>query len=77
MDLADAVLQEQLAIGEVGAATPAELRAFMASHRVGAVLAPSDELPGDLYKIARAAGARGIRKGGVEFFRLRLSRAGE
>ena len=66
----DAVMQELLAVGEVSGASKAQLQAFMARHRVGAVLVADDEPPWIRRQIAQAAGVHGIRQGGADLFRL-------
>jgi hypothetical protein len=69
------VAQAWLGMGSVSGATAASIRAFLASHRVGAVLM-AEEPPRVARVMARATGAEGIQRGGMLIFRLSAGEAG-
>lgn len=62
-------LQAHLGAGSVTGVTTADIRAFLASHRVGAVLV-ADDPPSVIRAVARATGVAGVRDGGVVVFQL-------
>jgi hypothetical protein len=62
--------QAQLGTGSVAGVSAANIRAFLASHHVGAVLM-AEEPGSEIGAMARATGATGIRQGGMVVFQLR------
>jgi hypothetical protein len=60
-------------MGSVSGATVSSIRAFLASHRVGAVLM-AEEPPGTVRTMAEATGVAGIQRGGVVVFQLASGR---
>jgi hypothetical protein len=62
-------VQAQLGTGSVTGASAAGIRAFLASHHVGAVLM-AEEPGSETTAMARATGTPGIRRGGMVVFQL-------
>lgn len=65
--------QARLGMGSVTGATVASIRAFLASHRAGAVLM-AEEPPRAARVMARATDVAGIQRGGMLIFRLGAGR---
>jgi hypothetical protein len=61
--------QAQLGMGSVSGASVASIRAFLGSHRVGAVLM-AEEPAAAVRVMGTATGVAGIRRGGMVIFRL-------
>jgi hypothetical protein len=61
--------EARLGLGVVKGVTAASIRAFLRSHRAGAVLV-ADEPPHVARAVARATGVAGIQRGGLVRFRL-------
>lgn len=61
--------QARLGTGSVSGASVASMRAFLGSHRAGAVLM-AEEPAAAVRAMARATGVAGIRRGGMVIFRL-------
>jgi hypothetical protein len=67
--LRPAAAQAQLGMGSVSGASAADVRAFLRSHRVGAVLMAEEPLH-EVRAMARVTGVTGIQSGGMVVFRL-------
>ena len=67
--LRPAAAQAELGLGSVGGASVPDVRAFLRSHRVGAVLM-AEEPRIAVRAMARATGVTGIQRGGVVIFRI-------
>jgi hypothetical protein len=69
--LRPAVAQAQLGKGSVSGTSAADVRAFLRSHRVGAVLM-AEEPRSAIRAMAGVTGETGIQRGGVVIFRIRM-----